>query len=402
MKSSLNYSNANQEAELVEKHRHDDVRKVALAIAGRKDIDRDFVVTQIAGYQAVEKKIPSWKDAGLLFPPHLSMEQCSSELTARYKASLCSGDSLTDLTGGFGVDFAFMSAGFSVATYVEQQESLCQIADANFRTLLLKNSVVVNSSAVNHLESMENQDWIYLDPARRNDAGGKTVLLQDCSPDITQLYGLLLSKCGRLMVKLSPMLDISLALKTMRFTSDIHIVSVDNECKELLFISGQPVDGEPVISCVNLSASKAVQLFVFSRDEEAASDCNYSTVLGKYLYEPNSSIMKSGAFRLVASRYGLGKLHQQSHLYTSDSLVEDFPGRVFEVLSVHTFSRNDVRELRRLSPSANIAIRNYPGSVSSLRRQLAISEGGSDYLFATTIAGDKRVIVRCQKTAANG
>ncbi len=391
-------NNNKAEHEFIELHRNDDVRKLALTIAGRTEIDREYVLTQIAGYQATTKKIPSWSNSSLIFPAHLSMEQCSSEATAGYKASLCSGSSLTDLTGGFGVDFAFMSSAFNQSTYVEQQEVLCNIANHNFNELKINNFSAINSNANDHLETMEPQSWIYIDPARRNEKGGKTVLLEDCQPDITKIYGLLISKCDNLMVKLSPMLDISLALKGMPKTKEIHVISVDNECKELLFISDNSADKPIIVRCVNLNSSKREQIFVFNRDDEQNAQCNYASSPQKYLYEPNSSVMKAGAFKLVATHFGIAKLHPQSHLYTSEKIIDDFPGRAFEVLTVHTSSKNDIKELKKLSPTANITIRNYPSSVNELRKKLNIKEGGNDYLFATTLNDNKKVIIRCRKT----
>lgn len=382
----------------IEQHRHDDVKKLALTLAKRHDIHRDVVLNQISGRQAIEKKIPSWHACQqLLFPPHLSLEQCSSELTARYKASLCRGETLTDLTGGFGVDFAFMAAGFNQSSYVEQQELLCFLANHNFKALGLQHAKIFNTNTIDFLKIMKPQSWIYIDPARRSASGGKTVLLADCQPDITGLYNELLSKTTALMVKLSPMLDLSLALQGMPHTTQIHVVAVDNECKELLFISEKEDHAQPMIHCVNLSESKPVQTFTYARQEEQEAPCQHTQSIENFLYEPNSAIMKAGAYKLVATRFGLKKLHPDSHLYTSNQKIEDFPGRIFAVESTFGAGKNEVKQLLASTSKANITIRNYPGSVDDLRKKLKLKDGGETYLFATTLCHGEKVLIKCHK-----
>ena len=263
-------------------------------------------ITQIAGRQVAAEKIPSWSDMDdIWYPKHLSLEQCSSEVTARYKATLLKGNSLTDLTGGFGIDCAFLAAKFKSAIYVERQQELCEIAAHNFPILNLNHINVKNEDGVSYLQAMSPVDCIFLDPARRNEHGGKTVAISDCEPDVAELEELLLNKAGQVMVKLSPMLDLSLALKELQHVQKVHIISANNECKELLLILGQASVEEISIHCVNLPTKgiQEEQHFVFTREQEQCSECNYTNALENYLYEPNASLLKAGAFRSIASAF---------------------------------------------------------------------------------------------------
>lgn len=384
---------------LIRQHIGDDASSIALMLSKRNDVDRDLVVTQIAGLQTLRKKIPSWYGlSGIIVPPHLPLEQSSSELTATYKASLCGGDSLCDLTGGFGVDFAFMAKNFGKATYIEQQQELCSIMEHNLQVLQLTNSRVINGNSLDLLKAEGNFTWIYADPARRDGAGSKTVLLHHCQPDLTQIYSQLLDRCDFLMVKLSPMLDISLALNTLTHTTHIHVVSVENECKELLLISSKNASCTTrQLHCVNLMANKPAQTTIFTSDEEHNAQCQYTSQPQEYLYEPNASIMKAGVFKAIASRYNLIKLHPQSHLYTSNAHIAEFPGRVFRTAAWFGANKADIKSNLHGISSANISVRNFPASVAELRRKLKLNEGGSCYLFATTMYDEKKVIIRCEK-----
>ena len=318
----------------IREHSSDDVRALALQAKKYPDIDMPTAITQIAGRQVAAEKIPSWREMEeIWYPKHLSLEQCSSETTARYKARLFQGDSLTDLTGGFGIDCSFLAAGFKSATYVERQEELCEIAAHNFPILNLNHINVRNEDGVAYLQTMSPVDCIFLDPARRNEHGGKTVAISDCEPDVAGLEELLLSKAKRIMVKLSPMLDLSLALKELKHTQEVHILSVNNECKELLLLLGQeaPTEQAPPeeipIRCANLftKGAQEEQHFAFTREQEQHSQCTYTDSLGDYLYEPNASLLKAGAFRSVAAAYSVRKLHPNSHLYTSDTFIGKLP-----------------------------------------------------------------------------
>ncbi len=246
---------------------------------------------------------------------------------------------------------------------------------------------------------MSPVDCIFLDPARRNEHGGKAVAISDCEPDVARLEELLLSKALRVMIKLSPMLDLSLALKALPHTQKVHIISVNNECKELLFVLGQVAPAEIPFHCVNLStkAEHAAQHFVFTREEEQRSPCRYTDTLGHYLYEPNASLLKAGAFRSLASAYPVAKLHPNSHLYTSDAFVSDFPGRAFRIISHCSFNKKEMREHLAEVSKANITVRNFPASVAELRKRIHLPEGGDTYLFASTLNDGQKVLIRCER-----
>ena len=292
--------------QFIREHQADNIRTLALQASKYPNIDMPTAITQIAGRQIAAEKIPSWKEIeDIWYPKHLSLEQCSSETTARYKANLLQGGSLTDLTGGFGIDCSFIASGFQSVTYVERQEELCEIAAHNFPILKLNHITVRNEDGIAYLKAMSPVDCIFLDPARRNEHGGKTVAISDCEPDVAELEELLLSKANRVMVKLSPMLDLSLALKDLRHAQEAHILSVNNECKELLLLLGQEVPTEIPIHCVNITTKgeREEQHFVFTREQELQNECTYTDTLKNYLYEPNSSLLKAGAFRSIATAY---------------------------------------------------------------------------------------------------
>ena len=380
----------------IREHTGDDVRQLALQAARYPLVDMRVAATQIEGRRLAAAKLPAWAATdGVMYPVRLSMEQCSSEATARYKASLVGGSRLADLTGGFGIDCSYMSERFDEATYIERNEELCRIARHNFGLLGLPIRVV-NGNSAEVLPSMPVQDWIFLDPARRDGVGNKVVALSDCEPDVCQLEKLLLQKAVRVMVKCSPMLDISLAISQLAAVREVHVVSVGNECKELLLILGGTTGHGIEVRTVNFQGS-GVQTIDYALEEEQAASCSYTSTVGRYLYEPNSSMMKAGCFRLPAGRYGLQKLHRNTHLYTSDTLVPDFPGRVFEVKNIDGFGKNELKLLSSELKKANIAVRNFPERPEALRKRLKLSDGGDVYLFATTLADEKRVIIRCVK-----
>lgn len=383
--------------EFIRAHSQDDVRLLALQAPRYPDVDMPAAIVQIAGRQAAANKIPSWQSIEeLWYPRHLSMEQCSSEITAQYKSMLAEGDTLTDLTGGFGIDCAFMASRFRKVSYVERQEELCEIAKHNFPLLGLKHITVYNEDGVAHLQKMEPVDCIFMDPARRNEHGGKTIAISDCEPDVAELEELLLSKGRQIIIKLSPMLDLTLALKSMKHAREVHIISVNNECKELLLIIGDAPSRLIPIHCINLS-SKEKQTFTFTREEELASECLYTKELGKYLYEPNASILKAGAFRSIAARYEVKKLHPNSHLYTSDLWIENFPGRSFLITGQCSFNKKEIKETIGELKKANITVRNFPATVAEIRKRTKLSDGGEVYLFATTLSNEQKVFIKCSK-----
>ncbi|WP_297272234.1 SAM-dependent methyltransferase [uncultured Bacteroides sp.] len=385
-------------------HRTDDVCSLALQAGRHPGVDMPAAVTQIAGWQAARPKIPTWAATdGILYPPHLSMEQCSSELTADYKAAIVAqagGErhSLTDLTGGFGIDFSALAAKFERADYVERQEVLCELARHNFPLLGLKHATVHQADATEYLQGMEPVSWLFLDPARRDGHGGKTVAIADCEPDVARLEPLLLAKAGRVLLKLSPMLDLAQALHTLKHVTQAHVVAVGGECKELLLVLAADAALQPnevPICCVNLPA--AANVFTFSRQNEQNAPCIYANAPRAYLYEPHAALLKAGAFRSLTTRYKVEKLHPNSHLYTSDTQVEGFPGRTFHIDGWSGFGKREIKELLKGEKKANLTVRNFPTSVAELRKRLKLSEGGNIYLFATTLADGQKVLIRCSK-----
>lgn len=382
----------------IDTHAEDNVQRLALQAARYPHVDMAAAIIQIAARQKARSKLPTWwKTNGLRYPHYLSMEQCSSEITARYKASLIpptlKNQGMTDLTGGFGVDFCCMAEGFSHATYVERQTILCELAEQNFPLLGFPEAEIINSDAVDYLKQMPKQGLIYIDPARRDSRGKKTVAISDCDPDLMKIHTLLIEKAQRVMIKLSPMLDINLALEQLPHICDIYIVALGGECKELLVVMDAEVSSQNArIHSVNLSATtgKPEEELSFTREEEANCPCLFAASPEFCLYEPNASILKAGAFRIVAHRYGLKKLHPNSHLYTSEKPVENFPGRCFEVIAHGGFGKRELRDLQKQLPKANLTLRNFPSSTEDLRKRMKLADGGDDYLFATTFTGGEK------------
>lgn len=388
--------------EFILKHAKEDVRRLALQAKRYPDVDMQEAIKQIAGRQIATRKIPSWAACEeILYPVHLSMEQCSSETTARYKKQIIANHptphrTLTDLTGGLGVDCSFMAECFEQADYVEQQEALCLLAKHNFPQLGLQKIAVHQTNGIDYLKEMKVVDWIFIDPARRDEHGNKTVSVADCEPNVAELEEELLKKSKRVMVKLSPMLDLSLALQTLKHVQEVHVVSANGECKELLLILSEKNNGECPIHCVNLTTNGEYH-FCFEKKKENEAQCTYTDQLQAYLYEPHASILKAGGYRSVAEQFNLKKLHPNSHLYTSDEWIEEFPGRGFRIVDSFGFGKKEVKRAMGSEQKANITIRNFPGTVAELRKRLKLSEGGECYLFATTLNNDQKIILKTIK-----
>lgn len=380
-------------------HLHDDVRELALKYHNAK-VDMALALRQIEARQRLQKKVPSWSaNDELLFPARLSIEQCSSEATAGYKASLMHGDSFADLTGGLGIDCFFISQNFKHTDYIEANSDLCALAKHNFSVLLTprlsETTVIHNESAEDFLRHCKPFDCLFIDPARRDNHGRKTVSIADCTPNVVEFQDLMLQKARRVMVKLSPMLDISQALLDLRHVKEIHVVAVENECKELLFIMESGFNDAPSFSCVNLGTKQPS--VSFTTDEERETIPVYATEISKYLYEPNAAVMKGGCYRLLSQRYRVQKLHCNSHLYTSDQLVSDFPGRIFEVEGYAPYHKTLLKTLLANVKKASIATRNFPLSVAELRKTLKITDGDQVFLFATTLSGEQKIIIKTIK-----
>ncbi len=383
--------------------RHIPVSQLALKLSGCNDIDVADTLQQVEGWQRMREKVPSWATVdGLRYPHRLALEQCSGESAARYKAGVVQRllqqtegpTSMADLTGGFGVDFSFVARGFARATYVERQEALCTLARHNFPLLGLPQAEVVCADGTDYLRTMQPVDLLFLDPARRDNAGRKTVMIADCEPDVCALQHTLLEKAHFVVLKLSTMLDISGALHELSHVKEVHVVAAGGEAKDLLIVLERSFCGEPSVHvCEN------GHTFRFSYSEESQAQPLFAAAdeLGQFLYEPGPATMKAGAFKLTALRFSLKKLHRNSHLYTSDCLVENFPGRTFRIEQVLGFGKRDLKTLHTLTDCANLTVRNFPTSVAALRKKLKLKEGGAYYLFATTLSDDSHALIVCTK-----
>jgi len=299
--------------------------------------------------------------------------------------------SMTDLTGGFGVDAVMMGRRFQKLIFVEKNPDLCRIAQNNLPLLGIDHAEIHHEDAVEFIEKLPHQSLIYVDPARRDNYGRKTIAVSDCSPDVVQLNQLLLAKASTVLIKLSPMLHLSSLVQSLKGLSSIHIVSVQGECKEILAVLHPDATTPVQWTCVNTGIEKP-QIFNFTLDSEKSASSSFAVSVGRFIYEPNASIMKAGCFKSVAQEYGLQIFHPNSHLYTSDNLVPQFPGRIFCFEQLFTTNREGLKQLRLLG-QANITVRNYPMNVAQLRQRLHLSEGGNHYILATTLADNRKVLL---------
>ena len=415
--------------EFINLHRTENVRSLALTAARHKDVDIKFALDQIAGWQQAQRKLPSWAAAaGIVFPPHINMEQCSSEAAARYKAMLAerllsqtnaatisettvseAATSLTDLTGGFGVDFTFMAKAFQKATYIERNQALCDIARNNFARLALPDATIVCADSTAALSTLPRQTLLYADPARRDEHGSKTVLIGDCTPDITALLPQLMDKAAWVMVKLSPMLDWHKAIADLEGSvAEVHIVALQGECKELLLVLDASLYRQkqhPVrIVCADIARQSVTFEYTINADstDEPVPSIIPSAMLRDlaqplFLYEPNAAVMKAGCFGRLTERFGVMEASLNSHLFFARSRVKEFPGRTFRIESVGTMNRKELRAMLSDVTKANIAVRNFPLSADALRKRLRLGDGGDTYLFGFTSAAGEHLLIRCRK-----
>ncbi len=436
-------------SEFVKQFRQADPRKLALQASRYPDVDMPYALNQIQGWQTALRKLPSWAACdGVVYPPHLNMEQCSSEATARYKQQVArrwaeripnaSRTSMTDLTGGFGVDFSFTSRCFDCATYVERNASLCEVVGANLPRLGIRNAQVECAEAEAVLEQMEPQTMIFLDPARRDEHGAKTVLIADCTPDVCQLLPCLMQKSQFVMLKLSPMLDWHKAIVDLDGkVREVHIVSADGECKELLLVLAPDGTPEVQVFCVDIlskpdsqgvyprsefvySIATNVQEEVMENNSKSenstsaqptnstfniqhstlppATNSTFNIQHSTFLYEPNASVMKAGCFDEIARAYGVSAISRNSHLFLSDREIDGFPGRSFAIDAVTTMNKRQLRQTLSGMKQANIAVRNFPLSVAELRKRLKLNDGGDTYIFATTTSEGDHILMLTHKT----
>ena len=377
------------------RHRDDDPLKLLLQAGRYPDVDMRWVAQQIEGRRQARNKWPSLSERpDILFPPQLNREQSSSEATARHKASLVKGGSLADLTGGMGIDSLMFSQHCRPVVYLEQDAALCSIASHNFSVLDAPIECVCGNSLEWLEQSGQTFDTLYLDPARRSE-GHRMVAFEDCSPNILEQMPLLWRHGQQLLIKASPMIDLDAAASQLGSVSDIHVVAVDGECKEVLFLCRQE-PSEPIIHCVDLLTDGSVRHHHrLTRANEAAAEVQYTTRPGRYLYDPHAALLKGGAFRSISVWYNIQKLGRNTHLYTSDTLVPDFPGRCFEVIRQVAPT---AKALRPLLPDGrcHVVTKNYPVSAPLLQRQLKVHEGG-DLFFVATRIGEQHIGLLCRK-----
>ena len=444
--------------DFIRQHQDDDVRQLAFLGSKYPEVDMPFALDQIRGRKMARVKLPRWASLeGIIYPPHISMEQCSSESTALYKAELAarllglpassSGTEMkteneiefVDLTGGFGVDFSYIAARLGVKSmYVERQAHLCEAAKENFGRLGLKNAIVKNGDGIEVLHSfLPKKDdaasaddslgitydqprsllktklglkLIFIDPARRDDAGNKVVSLKDCTPDVTVLQEEMLSKADYVIIKLSPMLDWHRAISELSHVREVHIISVNNECKELLLVLSARNMGDMEASSADGEVKHAGNLRIYCVNDAQSFVCDESDMETspvkiapstleemQYLYEPNASLMKAGCFCVLSERYGARMLSKNSHLFVSREPISAFPGRSFRIIAISSFNKKELKRHLSGITKANIATRNFPLSVAELRKRLKLKDGGETYIFATTLSDESHVLVITEK-----
>ena len=410
--------------DFIRQHQDEDVRQLAFLGSKNPEVDMPFALDQIRGRKMARAKLPLWANIdGIIYPPHISMEQCSSESTALYKAELAARlfglpDSsfseeigFVDLTGGFGVDFSYIAARLGMKSmYVERQAHLCEAAKENFERLGLKNAIVKNGDGIEVLHSLKELKLIFIDPARRDDAGNKVVSLKDCTPDVTVLQEEMLSKADYVIIKLSPMLDWHRAISELSHVREVHIISVNNECKELLLVLSARNMGEMEASSADGEVKHAGNLRIYCINDAQSFVCDEldmetssvkiapSTLEEmQYLYEPNASLMKAGCFGVLSERYDARMLSKNSHLFVSREPIAAFPGRSFRIIAVSSFNKKELKRHLSGITKANIATRNFPLSVAELRKRLKLKDGGETYIFATTLSDESHVLVITEK-----
>ncbi len=376
-------------------HLKTDITKLILKGSPFDGISAQELANQIIAKQKSEHKLPTWfREENIYYPAKISIEQTSSEITAKYKSEILSGNSIVDITGGFGVDCFYFSKHYKEVTHCEINEGLSTIVKHNYQQLKVKNITTFSGDGIELLKKTKNKfDCIYIDPSRRNHLKGKVFLLKDCLPNVPDNIDFLFSKSNQILIKNSPILDITSAINELKFVKEIHIIAVNNEVKELLFLLEKKYAKPIQIKTINIG-KKDSQSFEFSYQENVSSE--YSEPL-YYLYEPNAAILKSGGFHQVSHQLNVSKLHQHSHLYTSKEFI-NFPGRVFKIEKVIPYHK------KKFTPylpqnKANITIRNFPKTVAQIRKETKIKDGGSTFLFFTTLTNNELVVLICSKVA---
>ncbi|WP_452598172.1 THUMP-like domain-containing protein [Pontimicrobium sp. MEBiC01747] len=392
----MNYSILNTEhQEFINANLNSDIASLLLKGIPNTTVEAKAIIEQIEAKKRCKKKLPTWFNTKQIYYPNkLNIEQTSSEITAKFKASLISGNSIIDLTGGFGVDCYYFSKVFKDVVHCEINNELSQKVSHNYKQLAINNVNCINQDGIEYLLKSEQKfDYIYIDPSRRNDAKGKVFLLNDCLPNIPKHLDLLFKRTKTIVIKTSPLLDVSIGINELKYVKTIYSVAVNNEVKELLWVLDRDFNGEINIQTTNLLKTTQ-QTFQFYLNEEAETEANYSEPL-TYLYEPNAAILKMGAFNSISSQLNLNKLQKHSHLYTSNSLIT-FPGRRFKIEKIIDYNKKLFKKEMNIT-KANVTTRNFPETVQTIRKKLKIKDGGNYYLFFTTLNNTKKVTLSCSK-----
>lgn len=379
--------------DFIDQHLFTDLKKLALQRNPFPEIDYKIILNQIASKSKAKEKIPTWfATKNIIYPEKISIEQTSSEKTAKYKAEIVFGDRLIDLTGGFGIDDFYFAKKIKSVTHCEINPELSKIAKHNFEQLNTQNITCISGDSEDFLRNSDQKyDWIFIDPSRRSSIKGKVFLLEDCLPNVPELLNFYFTKSDQILIKTAPILDISSALNQLDCVKRIHIISIDNEVKELLFeCIKNHIDN---VEVKTVDFGKITTYFDSILSEEAPG-LHFGSPQ-KYLYEPNSVVMKSGNFDLISSRFNVAKLHPNSHLYTSDHIIE-FPGRVFEIQSKIPYNKENMN-LYFKNQKCNITVRNFPETVENIRKKWKIKDGGTNYSFFTTDLNNQKIVLLCTK-----
>lgn len=388
-----------EEKEFIKQNIEANTTKLLLQ-APTENIDIKLCVTQIEGIKKAEEKFPSLIQSNeLIYPKKINLEQTSSEQTAKYKASIFPLDStLRDLTSGFGIDDIFFAQKLKKVYYHELDLTLAEIAEYNFQELGLTNIEVIKGNSLNMLKELEPTDIIYLDPSRRDENQKKVFLLEDCQPYVVDILPKLFEKANTIALKLSPMLDIKQAIRELINIKEIHIISVKNECKELFIVLEKGYNNEIEYHCINIETNQQTNQFIFKNSQTPPQLAPKSQLQrGVYLFEPNSSVMKAGGYHEICEHFEANKLAPHSHLFVSEKLIEDFPGRRFIIKTILPYNNKIIKTLSTRFPKANITIRNFPQNVSEIRKRTSVKEGGEEYLFFTTNSENEKIIISCEK-----
>ena len=370
--------------------------EIALLLSKHPELDKNFILNQINGLQKAKLKLPTfYQNKAIVYPVGLSMEQCSSEQTALFKSQLVNGKTAVDLTGGFGVDAYFFSKQFDEVSYVEQNQELFEVVQHNFKVLNAPIKCYQTSCEDFLDKNTQLFDLAYIDPSRR-DENKRVFKLAECTPNVIELLPQLLKTAQQVLIKTSPLLDIKQTLSDLKSVSKVWIVSVQNDCKEVLYLVNKTADNNPEIITVNIA--KNTSTFVFDYEKESTVFVDFSEPQ-TYLYEPNASVLKAGGFKSIAAQFGLNKLAVNTHLYTSNELITNFPGRVFKITNTLDYNEKSVKTLGL--KKANIATRNFPDSIEQIKKKLKLTDGGNNYLFATRNLYDKLILMVTEKTELN-